>query len=163
MENASKALLLAAGVLISVIVISLLVITFVSFRSISDEYNSKLDTQELTEFNIQFTKYSGKNIEVQDVMSIANLAADWNNTGTNEIITVEYNSKDMVVLDENGKYKNTQFDQLFKQHNSNIKNVPGTTKVQVPLYKINKVNYYNTGRVKDISVINSSEYKIYDN
>ncbi len=80
MENASKALLMAAGVLIGMIVISLAVYLFVSFGSSSAELHREQEQQRLNEFNAQFTSYVGlENITIYDIVTVANLATE-NNT-----------------------------------------------------------------------------------
>lgn len=89
MENASKALLMAAGVLIGVLILSLVVYLFLSFGSTSAEIHRQNDENQLSQFNIQFTSYEGKSeITIYDVITIANLAKDnneyYNLTARNE-------------------------------------------------------------------------------
>lgn len=79
MENASKALLMAAGVLIGVIIMSLAVYLFVSFGSDSAQINKQIEEQQIEQFNSQFTSYEGKECTIYDVITLANLASDNNN------------------------------------------------------------------------------------
>lgn len=79
MENASKALIMAAGVLIGLLVISLAVYLFVSFGSSSAEINKQNDINQINQFNTQFTSYIGKeDVTIYDVISVANKATDNN-------------------------------------------------------------------------------------
>ena len=79
MENASKALLMAASVLIGIIIISLAVYLFASFGSGSARMHEQKKEQQLNQFNSQFTSYVGKEgITIYDVVSIANLATETN-------------------------------------------------------------------------------------
>jgi len=79
MENASKALLMAAGVLIGMLILSLAVYLFVSFGSTSVELHKQKEAQELEQFNSQFTSYVGKEgITIYDVVTVANLASENN-------------------------------------------------------------------------------------
>ncbi len=74
MENASKALLMAAGVLIGMMVLSLMVYLFISFGSTSQEIREEQAQKQLNQFNTQFTSYVGKNNTIYDVVTAANLA-----------------------------------------------------------------------------------------
>lgn len=78
MENASKALLMAAGVLIGILIISLAVYLFVSFGSTSAEIHKQNDEQQIEQFNSQFTSYEGKKCTIYDVVTVANLATENN-------------------------------------------------------------------------------------
>lgn len=79
MENASKALLMAAGVLIGLLILSLAVYLFVTFGATSAEIHKEIETNRLAEFNNQFTRYMEKeDITIYDVITIANLATDNN-------------------------------------------------------------------------------------
>lgn len=97
MENASKALIMAAGVLIGVMLISFAVYLFSVFGDYSGEVQSQMEARRVEAFNTQFTKYYGSeqrenpydsNSEksydgpilctAQDVVTIANLAKDSN-------------------------------------------------------------------------------------
>jgi len=79
MENASKALLMAAGVLIGILILSLAVYLFVSFGNTSSELRKQKEAQDLEQFNSQFTSYEGKTgITVYDVVSVASLATQNN-------------------------------------------------------------------------------------
>ena len=161
MENASKALLIATGLLLSVIIISLIVVTLTTVKAVSEEYDSKMNNNEINQFNTQFTKFYGKDIEIQDVMTLANLVASWNNNDNDEKITIELNGDSMLSV-QNGIYKNKKFDELFISHNGDIKQILGTKNVQVPLYSISEIQYDNNGRVKSIKIVNATKYKIYE-
>lgn len=79
MENASKALLMAASVLIGILVISLAVYLFVSFGSTSAEIHKQNAAQQISQFNSQFTSYEEKTCTIYDVVSVASLATENNN------------------------------------------------------------------------------------
>ena len=87
MENASKALIMAAGILIGVAILSLAVYLFVSFGSASTKIHEQNDANRINEFNTQFTSYVGKeDITIYDVITVANLATENN-------IKYEYNTQ----------------------------------------------------------------------
>lgn len=77
MENASKALIMAGGVLISLIIIALLVIFF---NNLSDLQNTKLTSEEVeqaAEFNKQFDVYA-RDLYGSELLSLANKVVDYN-------------------------------------------------------------------------------------
>lgn len=74
MENASKALLMAASMLIGIILISLLVIMFRNSGNVSSSYDKTISQEEISVFNSNFTKYIGKNLTIHEVKSIINFA-----------------------------------------------------------------------------------------
>ena len=59
MENASKALLMAGGVLIGILILSLAAYLFVDFGSTSAEIHRQNEEKQITEFNSKFTSYEG--------------------------------------------------------------------------------------------------------
>ncbi len=79
MENASKALLMAAGVLIGLMIISLAVLLFASFGGTSSQIHDNVEENQISQFNSQFTSYEGKeNVTIYDVITMANLATENN-------------------------------------------------------------------------------------
>ncbi len=79
MENASKALLMAAGVLMGLMIMSLAVYLFASFGGTSGQIHENIEENQLSQFNSQFTSYVGKdNVTIHDVISMANLATQNN-------------------------------------------------------------------------------------
>lgn len=79
MENASKALIMAAGVLIGVLILSLAAFLFLDFGATSESVYNQMESQQLTQYNAQYTVYSGRNdITVYELISLANLAKENN-------------------------------------------------------------------------------------
>lgn len=74
MENASKALLMAGGVLIAILIMSVLVITFQKTGNVSKSYDKSVSQEEITKFNTNFTKYLGKDLTIHEVVTICNFA-----------------------------------------------------------------------------------------
>lgn len=78
MENASKALLIAGGILLSIIVITILVVTY---NNIVGFQLDKLEEQELQNielFNEPFMSYNKKVMYGTDIISVLNLSLDNN-------------------------------------------------------------------------------------
>ncbi|MCI8759863.1 MAG: hypothetical protein HFJ34_01850 [Clostridia bacterium] len=104
MENASKALLMAAGVLIGMLILSLAVYLFASFSSSMSQVYEKNEENQLNQFNTQFTSYMGKKCTIHDIITVANLATENNifyelpkvnggATGRDNYISVSYPTK----------------------------------------------------------------------
>lgn len=72
MENASKALLMAGGVLIAVLTISLFVYMFTSASSIFQTEADVERTQEIEEYNKQYESYNRKLLRGTDLISLMN-------------------------------------------------------------------------------------------
>lgn len=85
MENATKAMLIAAGVLIGVMILSLGVALFSELQAYVESSYERIRFNEQNAFNSQFTKYEDITSTIQDVVTAANLAYQNN---------VEYNADD---------------------------------------------------------------------
>ena len=59
MENASKALLIAGAILLSILIIAIGMYIFTSAKKTITESTSSMSTQEIKAFNDQFTEYEG--------------------------------------------------------------------------------------------------------
>ena len=80
MENASNALIMAAGILIGVLILSLGVYLFVDFGSTSAEIHSQTEQQQLAQINSKFTTYLGKtNLTIYDIITVLGYAQENNN------------------------------------------------------------------------------------
>lgn len=79
MENASKALIMAAGMLIGILILTLAVYLFTTFGASSALMYKEIETNRLSEFNSRFTSYEEKdNITIYDVVTVANMATENN-------------------------------------------------------------------------------------
>lgn len=79
MENATQALLIAAGVLIGVLILSLAVFLFSFMGGHAAEIQNKIDEDEIAQFNNKFLKYNGlKNLTMQDIITVKNYALENN-------------------------------------------------------------------------------------
>ncbi len=90
MENATKALLMAAGVLIGIVILALGVYLYLSIGGYVKTSQEEINNQSLAKFNIQFYNYtSEKNtlFSFQDVVSIANVA--YENNSQKELLNEE--------------------------------------------------------------------------
>lgn len=79
MENASKALLMAAAILIGVVILSLAVYLYTSFSSSTAEMQHQMELDQINNFNSRFLAYDGKeDLTIYDIITVANLAEESN-------------------------------------------------------------------------------------
>lgn len=78
MENASKALLMAAGVLIGLLVLTSLMFMYNHLKSLPKTQEEILEAEQLVEFNKQYESYNRENLRGTDVISVINKAIDNN-------------------------------------------------------------------------------------
>lgn len=114
MENASKALLMAGGILISLLVIGALVLMFNQIGDYEKGNQGVKKTSEIAEFNIDFERYlDDKGITGADVISLINKISDYNNKAKKGGVTnsIDYSVKmsitisDIKGLDTKEKYE----------------------------------------------------------
>lgn len=74
MENASKALVMAGGVLIAIMLLTLFTYLFSRMSSSTSGIYQLIEKHEKDEFNQQFLNYEGREITPQDVATLINLA-----------------------------------------------------------------------------------------
>ena len=77
MENASKALIMAGGVLIAILLLTLFSYLFSKMASDTSSVYDDLQKHEIDEFNQRFLNFEGRNdLTAQDVATLINLAQD---------------------------------------------------------------------------------------
>lgn len=81
MENASKALIMVGGILITVMVISLCMYLFTSARGVADASEKRLQVSQIEGFNRFFVNYPNE-ITGLDVYNIIGKCEDINNTAS---------------------------------------------------------------------------------
>ena len=83
MENATKALLIAAAVLIAILIISLGVVVY---QKASEAVNGAgdLSEYEIEQFNAKFTKYQGSNVSGSEVNAMVQTVVNHNNAEARE-------------------------------------------------------------------------------
>lgn len=117
MENASKALIMAGGVLLAMLVLSLFAYVFKDMQGSTSNIYKIMNAAEIAEFNQKFLNYDERGIDiyiddegnqqpknplnVHDVVTIANTAKDNNEQGKYPVyVTVElYDSSGNIIYD----------------------------------------------------------------
>ena len=78
MENASKALLIAGGILLTMLVVSLLVLMKGNLNKIANAEDDKKAAEQLTAFNASYEAYNKKLLNGTDIITIVNKAIENN-------------------------------------------------------------------------------------
>lgn len=79
MENAAKALLIGAGVIFTLLIISLLVVLYNKVSSYYEFQSDMTEAEQLQKFNARFENYHDKKIRGSELVSIMNMIIDYNN------------------------------------------------------------------------------------
>lgn len=104
MENASKALLMAASVLIGVLLMSLMVYVFCFASDYSSKIEDNLYAKEVYQTNVKFEIYNDRNdLTIHDVRTIFNLVDDYNKETQLNKITITGNVAKISLKDELNK------------------------------------------------------------
>lgn len=88
MENASKALIIAGAILISILLISVGVLIMNSTGGITGSMKSSSDSMAMQAFNSQFSSYIGTSISASQVKSLLSTIISSNASDDNHIIKV---------------------------------------------------------------------------
>lgn len=130
MENASKALIIAASVLIALVLIVMAVSIVRSTQDTQDSVKTTMDATEIATFNNKFTAYCGQNKSAAQVKALANVVVSNNATSGNSvkmiILGIEYDQAEDII-----NYAAT---------------LGGTTYDVMPILNV------NTGLVKEIKI-----------
>lgn len=145
MENASKALIMAGGVLIGILIISLAVYIFTDFGSTSAKINAQNAQKQITEFNSKFTSYEGYKdkdgnwkITIYDIITLASYAKE-NNQYYEDTIEEQIDVKiNKEVIQNNTNEENQK---LISKY----------TRDGILKFKCSKVEYNARGKVKSIT------------
>ena len=103
MENVSKALMMAGGLLISIMVISLIVILWGRLSSYFTENSKTTTVEQDAEFNAQFENYNKKSIRGNELISVMNKIIDYNRTAS------DIKNYDRIIIDINLKDKDFRY------------------------------------------------------
>ena len=160
MENASKALLMAAGVLMGVVILSLAAYLFVTFSSSADDVKSEIANNQLNKFNSQFLAYEQReDLTVYDILTAVNLAENNNKyyqlePGDTNYITVKV---DNSVVNSTDIEKKIKPESLEKEGEMKEDNLGGKS---LKNYRCNVLLSDITGRVNAVNFSSNKTCKI---
>ncbi len=121
MENASKALIMAGGILIALLILALLVYGYSNIRNLSARELTEKEIEQLTIFNKEYESYNRKLLRGVDVISVINKAIDNNKKYENDkyyTINIQFKMAEEVIYKKDGKTSTTAFN-INKYYNMN--------------------------------------------
>lgn len=153
MENATKALLMAGGILIAIIIISLLVRTYGNIGAFQKQQLTAEEAKQIEEYNKDYTKYDGQYVYGTEVITVVNRSLNYEQKYNFDIHVVinfkkdyNYMNKNIMKLDlkdENAKY-------TFIDFTINSKNKDYSEDLKSRAFKCEKITYGEDGRVNYI-------------
>ena len=102
MENASKALIMAGGILLGILILTLMITLFISSSDLTNKYQQTKQSEEVQQFNVNFTKYLGRELTIHEAITIINYA-----TYNNVVVEGKKNLSFSNKKDINATYKLT--------------------------------------------------------
>lgn len=143
MENASKALIMAGGMLLAILIVSLLVYAWSLFSKYQLSKDSLSDVEDTAKFNEQFANYDRDDVQGYELISLVNKIVDYNYRKSKDeeaksddkyspiTITIDfgsdanmkklsYNSNNTLFTSSNFKYTQSQAGQTTKNPLENI-------------------------------------------
>ena len=102
MENASKALVIAGAILISILLISIGLVVFNSAKGVVDQGTQASKLMEAEVYNSNFTKYCGDKVLGSSVINLQNFVNSYNSAnGT----TIEVDTTSVGTINVKERYK----------------------------------------------------------
>lgn len=146
MENASKALIMAASVLLGIMIISVGVALFTSFSDFSKSTLAKIEDAKIAEWNNNYLKYYGEITVIED--------------GTAKTEKIKVTAHDIITVANHARQNNEKYDLLNQK-----KADENTYYVQVDVENIsnfqNKTQNEKNDFLKNNSLKNDDEVKYY--
>lgn len=86
MENATRALIMAAGVLLAILLISLLIYAWSLYSNYQSSRDELIAIEDTAKFNSQFTGYNRDDVQGYELLSLINQVIDYNERRTNDTV-----------------------------------------------------------------------------
>jgi hypothetical protein len=151
MENASKALIMAGGILVGILVISLAVYLFADFSRTAADINSQNEQQRIVEFNSKFTTYDtykdkdgNWQITIYDIISLAGYAKE-----NNDYYSESPDEQISVNIQSSPKTNNVQTH--LNEYTKLISNYAYTANGSLRKFSCESIEYNSNGKVKEIN------------
>ena len=152
MENASKALVMAAEVLIGIMIISLGVYLFATYSKTSKEIYDKQYEQQIIQFNTKYTNYIDKeNLNIYDIRTIASYAkhdneslSELDRNSEEQRVSVRFYGNSTDLADETDE----AWDNRVK---TDLNRIQGNN-TELPKYECKIKKYNEEGRITSIEI-----------
>ena len=158
MENASKALLIAGGILLAILILSALVFMFSSVRNFSESQEEKTLAEQTAKFNAEYDVYNKSVMYGTDVISVINKAIDYNlrNSESTINIVLDLSAYEFTSLPENRTIINKKYNVNEKQDSKELQNFFNSnsndlSEFKFKIFKCTGVIYDETGRISTMT------------
>ncbi len=123
MENASRAMIIAGGILIGMLIIGALAYMFTELGNYQSDQVDKLEVEQLAEFNEQFLTYDRDNVTIMELKSLYNKIESsneqYNDKNFNVTLTIKDTQPPMNSLIDSKEVEKLAVD-LIKLSSSSI-------------------------------------------
>lgn len=149
MENATQALLIAAGILLTIMVVTVLVLGWNSISDFFQAKNENMKIMQLTEFNKQFENYANEDVRGSDLLSLIGKVQDYN---TKQTVVDGQEYEQMRVMITIGNLSN------FKYSNDSSWNFPSTITQNTISEILEKIAYLESkyGSTSEVSKLSAN-------
>lgn len=148
MENASKALIIAGAILISILIISLGVLIFNKMGH-SAKQAANMDEQEIANFNSKITPYVGDNISGSQVNALIQLVISIDNSA---ISSGDLSKAVSITYKSTNNKTNTISVNASKQLKDSVGDATRKVNTGAGIYYKVKATYGDDGLIKSIKV-----------
>ena len=107
MENATKALLMAAGILIAIIILSLAIVVYGRISGFYQTKQNNISQEQLAAFNTEYSVYDRDDVTGFELVSLINKAIDFNQNKLDEGYTEMQIT--VTIPNDNASYNNNLF------------------------------------------------------
>lgn len=174
MENASRALVIAGGVLLSLIIIGVVMFAYRGITSLQKEKDISLSNEQVSKINEQIEKYTKKSVIYgSEVLSICNAIEDYSRKYPESegypkitaIIKIKADGKNDVELFFKDEYNSTQrlkgdYDSAIETRDDKGKISMSNGKTIEELYNFLKTDSQKLDSYYDLYGLNDGEYNV---
>ena len=139
MENASKALLIAGGVLIAIMIISLLLAMYGRVANMKQEQQEQIEREQLIAFNAEYEAFNKKVMYGTDVITLLNKVQHNNE---------KYKNRSDYKIDIIVKIKDGESETII----TSGKDLLAIDDSETRIFKCTSINYNELGRVSTIEI-----------
>lgn len=116
MENASKALIIAGGMLLAIMTLSLLLYMASSTTRIAQAQDEKTASEQIAAFNSEYEAYNKRVMYGTDLISVANKAIDYNKK-----LDASHEDEDIqIIIETIQKFETTEQTITVDSHNNKV-------------------------------------------
>lgn len=156
MENATQALLIAGGVLLAMVIVSIGVTMFITHDKTAGAITEKWNTVELNKYNSSFTVFEGRSdITSQEIATLVSLAKEREGN-----IAIYVRTKTGTKIGNNNltEYDKKQITQFLNEHVLTTSRDSSGNLVQKNnfSYVENSIKYDDLGRITEIGFIENN-------